>query len=108
MNIIGIVGNHVSETRQLTEITQWKFIAGKHNPADVISRGQNKDSWDIDEWVRGPKFLWKYKNEWNVVEVDGTLSDNDTEMKWIKDGKLCFLKRYDLSLLLKIGRKDAE
>lgn len=75
------VGNRVGEIRQLTKTCQWHFIAGADNPADVISRGQTTCSWDVARWFQGPTFLWKYKSEWKVLEVDCSLDSNDPDLK---------------------------
>jgi len=91
------VGNRVSVIRELTSPDQWHHIAGKDNPADRVSRGQEVQNFDADSWVSGPVFLRKYKSEWNVVVVSDHLSENDPEIKseQKQSSEACFLNDVD-------------
>ena len=60
------VANRVRDIQQESTPEEWRFIAGKENPADLCSRGVaapelvEKDSL----WWRGPPWLIKSKEEW--------------------------------------------
>ena len=75
------VSNRIGEIRRLTETNQWYHIAGKENPADIISRGQTLDQMDKRKWFQGPDFLRKFKSEWNQGEIDTSLHQDDPEVK---------------------------
>ena len=51
------VANRVSMIHSLSEVEQWKFIPGKENPADRISRGVEAKELKNREWREGPVFL---------------------------------------------------
>ena len=57
------VANRVSRIRCSTVPEQWRFISGRENPADVISRGC--DVSDMPPiWSEGPSFLHQFKCYW--------------------------------------------
>ncbi|XP_033114267.1 uncharacterized protein LOC117114688, partial [Anneissia japonica] len=52
------VANRVQTIRNLSEPTQWHYIASEQNPADIASRGSSVEEFlDCDLWWQGPKFL---------------------------------------------------
>ena len=77
------VANRVAFIRENTNIQQWKFIEGKHNPADDASRGLSaKKFLDSKRWLRGPQFLWKQNHTWPTMNIDSDpLSHDDPEVK---------------------------
>ena len=75
------VANSVQAIRDRTEISQWKYVDSKDNPADDASQGMKIDKFLLQRgWIRGPKFLWKPETDWpeyptNVhFELDGTVN----------------------------------
>ena len=60
------VANRVSVIRQNSEKEQWHHIAGKENPADVVSRGCCADVLPA-LWCEGPAFLSQWRSEWSTV-----------------------------------------
>jgi hypothetical protein len=83
------VGNRISIIRELTQPSQWHYVAGIDNPADVLSRGQSPKSWNVQKWIHGPKFLWQDESLWSIPDVCNTLSDNDPEIKLDSKVKNC-------------------
>lgn len=67
------VANRVAHIQTITEelSLNWKWIAGKDNPADLISRGTTiEELHKKDEWWKGPKWLSLTENWWpNQPEI---------------------------------------
>ncbi|XP_066945208.1 uncharacterized protein [Macrobrachium rosenbergii] len=52
------VANRVRQTRDFSNVNQWKYISTDLNPADVASRGVGSVmSSDMTHWLEGPDFL---------------------------------------------------
>ncbi|CAG9126253.1 unnamed protein product [Plutella xylostella] len=52
------VQNRTAEIHELTSGLSWQHIAGKHNPADLVSRGATLDTLLKNQlWWAGPSFL---------------------------------------------------
>jgi hypothetical protein len=77
------VGNRVAEIRQATDPSQWNHVAGKENPADLLTRGIDFTSMDTDKWLHGPQFLHTYVSEWPVHDCSDEVSASDPEVKKI-------------------------
>ena len=83
------VANRLSVIHSLTSNSQWNFICGKDNPADLLTRGLDADSLQRSSWFHGPQFLNTYKSEWNLPECDLALSSLDPEVKVEKSTMSC-------------------
>jgi len=75
------VANRVSTICDLTDQSRWFHISGKENPADMLTRGEDPRSMDIDRWLLGPSFLRSYASDWPISEVEPVLIPNDPEVK---------------------------
>lgn len=75
------VANRVGKIHSLTKTTQWHHIAGKDNPADMISRGLTPVQLTSSKWFQGPDFLKRYKSEWVVKDMVSPLSNQDPGVK---------------------------
>ena len=73
------VGNRVSEIRELSDVSQWNFITGAENPADILTKPLK--SMNSHKWFTGPEFLKTHKNEWNLQKIDCVLTDDDPDVK---------------------------
>ena len=51
------VFNRISFIRERVRISQWKFVKGSDNPADLASRGMLPSCSNLEVWLQGPKFL---------------------------------------------------
>ncbi|KFD60589.1 hypothetical protein M514_27222 [Trichuris suis] len=58
------VENRVSEILDVTKINQWRFVPGKENPVDVLSRGINPGRLKDTDWFSGPSFLGRCSEYW--------------------------------------------
>ena len=80
------VANKVSEILELSDKSQWGHIAGKENPADLLTRGVKSVSSlmtpdaDGGSWLGGPAFLQQDEEAWGVPCVE-PLDVDDVEIK---------------------------
>ena len=75
------VGNRISEIRQLTHPSQWRHIAGKDNPADLVTRGEDLEKMDMNKWLHGPAFLCMYSSQWPCNKFDLQPLPDDPNVK---------------------------
>ena len=77
------VANRISVIRENIDVTQWKFIGTKLNPADLASRGMCADTFiKCSNWIHGPEFLWKPEDEWPQNPLEAMpLTQDDLEVK---------------------------
>ena len=74
------VANRVQQIRDSTDVSQWRFVKGKDNPADEGSRGLTaKALAGSARWLMGPAFLWERKLP-EPTDRPGLLA-NDPEVK---------------------------
>ena len=76
------VANRIELIKEHSDECQWFYVSSKQNPADHASRGidicnQNK----VQEWLLGPKFLWKPEEKWNVNRTYTQVNSDDPELK---------------------------
>ena len=77
------VSNRVAEIRRSSEASDWHWISGTSNPADILSRGCNVE--DLPHsWHNGPDFLWQYKSEWSS-DTSTSLSEVEPHLEVIKE-----------------------
>ena len=78
------VGNRVADIQKRTSNFKWKHIAGKENPADLISRGISAEELnDADLWWNGPPFLRLPRSEWPESRIVIN-EDDDTLLKEVR------------------------
>ena len=71
------VANRVSFIRDNTELSQWKYVGSKDNPADDSSRGLNARKFMKQRrWIHAPEFLWKPEESWPVIQTLVMLQDD--------------------------------
>nr|GFS82912.1 integrase catalytic domain-containing protein [Nephila pilipes] len=63
------VTNRVNEIRRLSEASDWKFVPGIHNPADLPSRGCSVKTLLIKQWYEGPLWLRDSRDKWPDFEL---------------------------------------
>lgn len=65
------VAKRTSRIRETTQISQWRYIDTKRNPADDCSRGVSIERFKMNpRWICGPEFLWSSEEEWPKESVD--------------------------------------
>ena len=75
------VANRIGVIHELTCSEQWYHIAGKDNPADVVSRGIGPRDLDVGSWFSGPKFLRSGDGFLCDRGQDSVLQSDDPEVK---------------------------
>ena len=81
------VANRVSFIRSHTDATQWRYIPGELNPADLVSRGLNMDAFlENKMWKGGPDFLWKSRDMWPPV-IDEVLENSIDNLEIVNKKK---------------------
>lgn len=66
------VANRIANIQEKTDELKadWKWVSGKENPADLISRGTTvKELKQNNLWWKGPKWLSQPSNEWPNCEL---------------------------------------
>ena len=74
------VGNRVSQITKVTKVSDWYHVAGKENPADLITRVQDPGTFEINRWIQGPRFLWE-PGDVKTPEVGTYDLEGDPEIK---------------------------
>ncbi|XP_074649024.1 uncharacterized protein LOC141904337 [Tubulanus polymorphus] len=76
------VANRVNVIRDGSQVSQWRYIDTKHNPADIVSRGLQPSKSPVKDeiWFNGPEFLIKDQSDWPLDVVDRSLVDS-SELK---------------------------
>ncbi|XP_071085625.1 uncharacterized protein [Haliotis cracherodii] len=77
------VANRITIIRDGSDPRQWKHIPTALNPADAASRGMRMATFlKMDQWFKGPTFLWESEEEWpSVVKACDNFPEDDPEMK---------------------------
>ncbi|XP_006819972.1 uncharacterized protein LOC102805284, partial [Saccoglossus kowalevskii] len=77
------VANRINLIREGSQLSQWRYVDTKSNPADDSSRGLLvDDTLRTKRWLNGPQFLWKSETEWPRDEtVSMVIPDGDPEVK---------------------------
>ena len=74
------VKHRVTEIRNLTSRQAWRHCPGKHNPADLPSRGVSAKDLTLNEmWWNGPEFLYRPENEW--PETKSTQTEDESVLQ---------------------------
>ncbi|GBN07236.1 hypothetical protein AVEN_16006-1, partial [Araneus ventricosus] len=75
------VGNRVKEILSITESSQWSYIPGKLNPADLASRGCTPQQLLRSRWWEGPAFLKAPPESWPNCEFIADEASVNSELK---------------------------
>jgi hypothetical protein len=70
-------GVRIGEIQAATngDMSCWKWIEGKQNISDWLTRGRTPNQIDENsQWWKGPDFLYKPEEEWEVRDYDCTKS----------------------------------
>ena len=76
------VANRISKIEENSDPTQWHFVNGKDNPADIASRGMDVNALINSLWFQGPSFLLQPQSEW--PEPPCTFANLPEEFKILK------------------------
>ena len=75
------VFNRVKEIRSLTENSDWQFVPGNLNPADLPSRGCSPRELLSSKWWMGPDWLYNPESNWPKTQK---VYEEDEVMKEVK------------------------
>ncbi|GBL93301.1 hypothetical protein AVEN_130832-1 [Araneus ventricosus] len=75
------VGNRVKEILSITESSQWSYIPGKLNPADLASRGCTPRQLLRSRWWEGPAFRKGPPESWTNCESIADEASVNSELK---------------------------
>ena len=77
------VANRVAIMREMIDLSQWRYLNSKNNPADDASQGLSSDRFlTCKGWIKGLDFLLKAEEEWPKFILDhNPLSSNDPDVK---------------------------
>ena len=78
------VANRLSTIHASSQVSQWRYVESRKNPADLASRGAMPDD-DCSTWLRGPEFLWRSEDCWPSRSAHlPPLDDDDPELRTVK------------------------
>lgn len=101
------VANRVSLIRSMTQKSQWHYIPGEKNIADLLSRGIDAENFLKDEtWQTGPKFLLETTSHWPVMPKIESISEEDVEVKRQVTVATIFVKNDDVISVLFASTSD--
>ncbi|XP_077865856.1 uncharacterized protein LOC144352901, partial [Saccoglossus kowalevskii] len=70
------------ESPEGTDVSQWRYVNTKDNPADYASRGLRvDDTIHRERWLNGPGFLWNPQSQWPRCDVSMVITCDDPEVK---------------------------
>ncbi len=76
------VANRVTTIRDASNVSQWRYVNTKDNPADDASRGRKVDDLVTgSRWIEGPSFLWKPERYWPESIMEIGIPADDPEVK---------------------------
>lgn len=104
-NLKMFVANRIANIQEKTDEQQmtWRWISGKENPADLISRGTTVDELiDNQLWWRGPKWLGESKNNWPHHQIN-LQGENEDELI-LKEIKIHLIETNESNNLLQRGK----
>ena len=83
------VANRLEFIHEHSSPHQWKYVSSQMNPADHASRGCKISEFvRLDEWRRGPNFLWEEVSSEAEVEKPSELQDLDPDDPEIKSSQV--------------------
>jgi len=76
------VANRVSELQSESVPSQWRFVPGTENPADVATRGMSaQEMMEVNVWFDGPEFLRGPEQQWPETRVKPALVSVEAEVE---------------------------
>jgi hypothetical protein len=76
------VANRLTEIRDSSQPSQWRYVKSEDNPGDECSRGLTVDKFIANQrWFGGPAFLWNPEDQWPSADLVLEQYQNDPEEK---------------------------
>ncbi|GBM08480.1 hypothetical protein AVEN_47091-1 [Araneus ventricosus] len=87
LKVLGLVWNNLDDTLEIQETPDpisWKHCSGKHNPADLLTRGlSSRDLITFIKWWHGPEWLRDAENLWpKVKEFENELVNSEVTSEY--------------------------
>jgi len=91
-------GNHQAEIQSLSQISDWRHVPTKVNPADGLTRGRFPDTAEPDTFFVGPAFLLQPPEEW-PSELDSNYESaiDPSEIRKVQHVMLTTVSPFDLT-----------
>ncbi|UYV82492.1 hypothetical protein LAZ67_21002516 [Cordylochernes scorpioides] len=81
MNWSVFVAGRVKKIRQNSNITDWRHVPGKENPADIPSRGASIPQLITTRWWEGPVWLKKEEQIWTQSVEKESIEEVNSELR---------------------------
>ena len=52
------LANQIQHMHEGSNISQWRYVPSKVNPADDVSHGLDANNTSSSKWFKGPELLW--------------------------------------------------
>ena len=99
------VANRLSVIHEGSNVSDWRYINTKMNPADISSRGASANDLLEKHWIDAPAFLNRHPGEWPSLPTED-LGNIDTEDREIKRAKVATvvlrLNNTNIDIMLKL------
>ena len=73
------VANRVSKIHSISKVDEWKFVPGRINTADYVSRGMSPKEMMSSRWETGPEFLWEEEMDEVIEECEIPAGDEEVK-----------------------------
>ena len=75
------VANRIQQIHEGSNVSQWRYVPSKMNPADDASHGldAHKNTFS-SKWFKGLEFLWHNDTSWPAEKTEA-ITDEDLEVK---------------------------
>ena len=85
------VANRIQQIHEGSNVSQWRYVPSKMNPADDASRGldANKNT-SSSNWFQEPGFLLHNEASWPAERTEA-ITDEDPEVKHLLKIMECYL-----------------
>ena len=71
------IANRVGEIHSVTNPDQWRFVPGKDNVGDMVTRGMSlMELAENKLWWTGPEFLGEEESKWPKIQIEKNLSED--------------------------------
>ncbi|XP_035207725.1 uncharacterized protein LOC118182487 [Stegodyphus dumicola] len=86
------VQNRVKEIQKNSDVLNWRYTPGEHNPADLLTRGENvKHLKQNSIWWEGPTWLKEEMEHWPKPNLCSTKNIEDSNKELRKTSKEVFV-----------------
>ena len=88
------IRNRLVKILELTNVSDWRYVATQDNPADDCSRGLEPTDAKWERFLHGPPFLWQPESEWPAqtakLGIDKSIPSICLNVLTVRQGKRSF------------------